>query len=809
MLKNYFITTCRNLIRNRTYALINIFGLAVGVACFSLISLYVEDQLSHDQFHPDHIYRLLITQQTGDGEMRTKGITSDDTHYSIADNIAGIEEVLIARDYVAGPLLVEYKDVKIKTRKMMFSQPAFFDFFGYQLLQGDPKTVIKDPNSVVITESTAKRYFGDLNPIGETLKFSGNFNFSLTVTGVMKDPVNSFLDFGFLLPYELRVNEKDEDGGFRLMPEGFKNSLYGFYRLAQGTSPEQASDRMRAYFKQKYQDSPDIIKMIDQEGYTFQALSDVYFGSGHVSFYADLKRGDKQTILILGLIGSFILLIACMNYVNAATAKSINRAKEIGVRKVFGAFKRQLIYQFMLEAFIITFVAVLLSVLLTDLALPLFEHLMDIQLRYTLISNPAYQMGLIIILVVVTLLSGTYPALIISQFKPSDSFKVHVGQGYLTGNGLRSILVGTQLFLTMALISAVLLILKQSNFIENRDLGYDVEDIMIIPNNSKNIEKEIVTFENELLKSPYVKKVTSGVDVMGFESTNNYGKVILEGQDEINAPIATFFSVHKDFLDVQGLELIQGRDFDPQIVSDTMALIVNEAYVRAIGVDDIVGQKVRLWSAGSAPQQVIGVVKDFNFASLRTKVSPAIFMINERRNWFFTVKLDPEYKQEVVSHVRASWDRIEPNYPMGYMFLEDNLKNYYSEEKRLSRAIQIFSVICLFIASLGLYGLTAYTIERKNKEIGVRKVLGANLSQLIWLINSKFIRLVLVASLLAIPVVYYLIGQWLDSFAYHISIGWSSFAIACLIMLLIVGLTVSSLALRAGSANPSIILRSE
>ena len=809
MLKNYFITTCRNLIRNRSYALINIFGLAVGVACFSLISLYVEDQLSHDQFHPDHIYRLLITQQTGDGEMRTKGITSDDTHYSIADNIAGIEEVLIARDYVAGPLLVEYKDVKIKTRKMMFSQPAFFDFFGYQLLQGDPKTVIKDPNSVVITESTAKRYFGDLNPIGETLKFSGNFNFSLTVTGVMKDPVNSFLDFGFLLPYELRVNEKDEDGGFRLMPEGFKNSLYGFYRLAQGTSPEQASDRMRAYFKQKYQDSPDIIKMIDQEGYTFQALSDVYFGSGHVSFYADLKRGDKQTILILGLIGSFILLIACMNYVNAATAKSINRAKEIGVRKVFGAFKSQLIYQFMLEAFIITFVAVLLSVLLTDLALPLFEHLMDIQLRYTLISNPAYQMGLIIILVVVTLLSGPYPALIISQFKPSDSFKVHVGQGYLTGNGRRSILVGTQLFLTMALISAVLLILKQSNFIENRDLGYDVEDIMIIPNNSKNIEKEIVTFENELLKSPYVKKVTSGVDVMGFESTNNYGKVILEGQDEINAPIATFFSVHKDFLDVQGLELIQGRDFDPQIVSDTMALIVNEAYVRAIGVDDIVGQKVRLWSAGSAPQQVIGVVKDFNFASLRTKVSPAIFMINERRNWFFTVKLDPEYKQEVVSHVRASWDRIEPNYPMGYMFLEDNLKNYYSEEKRLSRAIQIFSVICLFIASLGLYGLTAYTIERKNKEIGVRKVLGANLSQLIWLINSKFIRLVLVASLLAIPVVYYLIGQWLDSFAYHISIGWSSFAIACLIMLLIVGLTVSSLALRAGSANPSIILRSE
>ncbi len=809
MLRNYLTTTIRNLIRNRSYAVMNILGLTVGIACFSLISLYVEDQFSHDQFHPDNIYRFLITEQTGDGETRTTGITSDDIHYAIADNTAGIEELLIARDYIAGPLLVEYKDVKIKTRRMMFSQPAFFDFFGYELLKGDPKTVIKDPNSVVITESTAKRYFGDVNPIGETLKFSGNFSFSMTVTGVMKDPVNSFLDFDFLMPYELRVNENDADGGFRLMPEGFKNSLYGFYRLAPGTTPEEAAERTRAYFLEAYKDRPDVIEVIEKEGYSFQVLSDIYFGSEHVSFYGEMKKGDKQSTLILGLIGLFILLVACMNYINAATAKSINRAKEIGVRKVFGAYKSQLIYQFLAEAFLITFIAVVLSVLLTDLSLPAFENLMETQLRYDLIANPTYQIGLVVILVAVTLLSGTYPAFILSQFKPSDSLKANAGNGALKGNGLRSMLVGIQLFLTMALISGVLLILKQSNFIQNRELGYDVDDIVIIPNNSDNIEKELSTFENELLKSPYIKKVTSGVDVMGFENTNNSGRAMLEGQDVASAPITTFFTVQKDFLDVQGLELIDGRDFDPNMLSDTMALIVNEAYARAVGIEDIVGKKVRLWSPESTPQPIIGVVKDFNFKSLRSEVSPVIFMVNERRNWFFTVKIDANNKQKAIEHARASWVNIEPNYPMGYMFLEDNLNDYYGAEQRLYSAIQTFSIICVFIACLGLYGMTAFTIERRNKEIGIRKVLGANVSQLIWLINSRFVRIVLIASIMAIPVVYFMISQWLESFAYHINIGWSSFAIALLIVTIIVGATVSSLALLAGVANPSKTLRSE
>jgi len=809
MLKNYLKTTIRNLIRNRSYAIMNILGLTVGITCFSLIALYVEDQFSYDQFHPNNVYRFLITEQTGDGETRTTGITSDDIHYSIEENVSGVEELLIARDYIIGPLLVEYKETKIKTRKFFFSQPNFFDFFGYNLIQGDPETVISDPNSVVITQSAAKKYFGDVNPIGETLKFSGNFNFSMTVSGIMEDPVNSFLDFEFLMPYELRVNESAADGGFRLMPEGFKNSLYGYYRLADGTTPEEASERLRTYFLDAYKDRPEVIDIINKEGYTFQPMSDVYFGSNHVSMYGDMKKGDKQSVLILGIIGLFMLLIACMNYINAATAKSINRAKEIGVRKVFGAFRSQLISQFLSEAFLITFVAVTLSVLLTDIALPTFENLMDTNLRYSLIENTTYQFGLIIILFAVTFLSGTYPAFILSKFKPSATLKASSGKGFLQGNSLRSMLVGIQLFLTMALISGVLLILKQSSYIKDKELGFDIEDIVVIPNNSDNIENDLSAFENELLRSPYIKKVTSGVDVLGFESTNNSGRAILEGKDITSAPITTFFTVQKDFIDVQGLQIVDGRDFDTNMLSDTMAIIVNEAFVRAVGEKDIVGKKARLWSMESTPQKIIGVVKDFNFKSLRSEVSPVVIMINQRRNWFFTIKIDPENKQKAIAHARKTWVDIEPNYPMGYWFLEDKLDQYYSAEKRLYGAIQIFSVICVFIACLGLYGMTVFMLERKNKEIGVRKVLGAKINQLIWLINSRFVSVVLISSFAAIPLVYYMIDQWLSSFAYHITIGWSSFALAIIIVVAIVGTTVSALALKAGIANPAKTLRSE
>lgn len=782
----------------------NVLGLMIGITCFSIIGLFIENELSFDKYQKNESFRFLLTEQTGDGSERTYGIVSAKVLDEIADNVAGIEDVILLRDWGAGSLLFKHKDNEIKTRAIVSAEPDFFEYIDVDFLQGDKSSALNEPNNVIISKSFANKIFGEQNPMGEAIRVSGGMNFGLVVTGVFEDIKNSHMDFDVILNFDLK-----DESGYIILREGFANSIYGYYQFEEGVSPEDISARVEDYFEKKYQDDPKSLESLERESYTFQSIYDIYFGSNNLTFDEGLNHGNKETIWLLGTIGLFILLIACMNYINAATAKSMSRAKEIGVRKVFGAFKVQLIYQFLGEAFLITFVAVLFSVLLTDLTLPAFENLMQTELRFSLLTNPFYRIGLVLILVTVTLLSGVYPAFVLSKFKTSDSLKANSGQGALRGNGLRSLLVGIQLFFTMALISGVLLIIKQSNYIQDKDLGFSKEDILIVPNSSPKISSQLNAFENELLNSPLINQVTVGMDVLGFGTTNNSGRVILEGTDPNEAPVATFFTVGMDFIDLHDIEFVDGRNFNTELSTDSGAIIVNEAYLRASGEQYIVGKKAHLWQNSTPAQPIIGVVKDFNFMSLKSTVSPSIFQVSKGANWFFSIKIDPNNKQEAVEYVRAAWQAIEPNYPFDYMFLEDNLKDYYGAENRLYKAIQTFSIICIFIACLGLYGMTSFTIERRIKELGVRKVLGARSSQLVWLINSRFVTIVIVAALLAVPVVSYLINQWLDTFAYHTEVGWFSFVVSLFIVLAIVMTTVSSLAVQASFTNPAKTLRSE
>lgn len=804
MWKNYLKTTLRNLFRNRLYAGINILGLTIGITCFALIILFVENELSFDQFHEETSYRFLATEQTGDGESRTVGILAYDDLHNIAANVAGVKDVCILRDWGAWPLLLQYKDKSIKSRSAVFGESDFLDYFSLPLLQGDRKTALEGPNNVILSKEFAEIIFGDQNPMGEIVNVGGNIEFSFQVAGVFEKVKNSHLDFDILFNIEVR-NSK----GNQFVKQGFSKSVYGYYKLEPNVDIDELAHQVKTYFEGQYANNPSMLEALEREHYTFQPIDEIYFNSAHVNFDDGMKKGSKENLYLLSAIAAFILLIACMNYINAATAKAANRAKEIGVRKVFGAFRQQLVFQFVGEAFTITFVSVLLSVLLTDIAVPAFENLLQTEFRFTLLQNPLYGWALIAILLSVTLLSGAYPALVLSHFKPSDVLKSQSAKGLIRGNGFRSLLVGIQLFLTMLLISGVLLILKQSAYINSKDLGFSKNDILIVPNNSDAITKQMSSFKNELLKSPYITNMTSGMDVLGFDLTNNSGRLIMEGEADAQAPITTLFTVGMDYLDIQGIELIAGRNFNPKLKTDSTALIVNEAYMRAVGASDVVGKKAHLWSSRNSAMPIIGVVKDFNFRSLRSEVSPAAFRIGKGSDWFFTLKIDPNHKAEVIEHLKASWEPIEPNFPVGYMFLEDNLKDYYGAENRLRSAIQVFALICIFIACLGLYGLTAYTLERRIKEIGVRKVLGAHITQLVWMVNSRFVKIVLIASILAIPLVYYLVGMWLGTFAYRTEIGWQSFAFAMCIVLSIVVITVSSLAYQAGQTNPSKILRSE
>lgn len=770
-----------------------------------MIMLYVENELSYDQFHKEEFYRFLLNEQTGDGESRKYGIVSVKTLETFPEQIAGVEDVLLARNHGAGPLLVAHKDVRFKTRNIFFAEGDFFDYFNFQLLQGNPETALAKPNDVVITQSMAKKIFGEANPMGELIKFSGSMGFTLQVAGVVEDPKNSHINFDFLVNFELR----DEINDYIIMREGFANSVYGYFKLAPNTDPKNVAKLVKDYYLDYYKDRPDVVEALAREDYEFQSINDIYFESNEVSFDEGFNKGNKQNILILGAIGAFILLIACMNYINAATAKAATRSKEIGVRKVFGAFKKQLIIQFLGEAFLVASVAVILSVLVTDITLPSFENLMETELRFSLIENPLYLKMLGSVLLGVTLLSGLYPALVLSSFKPSESLKNLSSKGMLKGSSLRNLLVGIQLFFTLVLVSSVLLIVEQSRFINNKDLGFSKDDILIIPNNSQEVADQLSTFKAELLKSPYILGATTGMDVLGFENTNNSGAVILEGQNYQDAPVAAFLTVGPEFIQLQGLKLKSGRTFNTELKSDTASIIVNEAFLKANGIGDAVGSKAKLWNNNGLPVSIIGVVEDFNFKSLRSKVSPAIFMLNPRKNWFWTLKVDPEHKAEAVNHARATWNNVEAEYPMGYWFLEDNLSAYYAKEKRLESAIKTFSIICLFISCLGLYGMTMFTIERRIKEIGIRKVLGAQVKQLVWVVNKKFVWLFAVAFIASIPLVYYAINEWLAGFAYHINIGVTSFLIAGIMVLLIILIPVSVQAIRAAWSNPVNTLRTE
>lgn len=801
MIKNYFITTFRNLLRNKVYSILNILGLTVGITCFSLIALHVENELSYDRFHENESYRFIVNEQSADGESRKYGIVTIKTIEQIAENVAGIEDVTMLRDYDWGPFQVKYKDVELRSRRMLFAEEDFFDYFSFKLLQGKKEEVLADRKGLVITKSTAERIFGNANPMGETVVFDGLYKLTLQVTGVMEDPVNSHLDFDYIFPFEAR-----DDRGPVVSRNGWSRSMYGYYKFAENTDPQEVAARTKEYFLSQRAGQSNIADL-KRESYIFQPISEIYFDSNDITFDNDNKKGSKQNLYILGAIGLFTLIIACFNYVNAATAKAIKRTKEIGVRKVLGAFRGHLISQFLGEAFLVTFIAVLLSVLLTDITLPTFNNLINKDLRYSLLEHPYYIPALLGVLVFVTLLSGLYPAIFMSAFNPARSLR---GKGSSTqGSKLRQALIGIQLFITLVLISSVLLVMKQTRYINSKDLGFQNEDIVIVPNNSQRVGNNLDAFKNELLSSPDILAASIGGDALGFGTTNNSSYLVPEGKASNEGAIVTYFTVGMDFIDLHGIQVTEGRNFNPELSRDSAALIVNEAFVRAMGLQNPLEEELRLWGKGSVPQKIIGVVKDFNFESLHSKVAPALFTINKRSNVFWSIKFAPGKSKEGIAHAKAAWDAIEPDYPFGYMFLEDNLADFYEQEARLENAIRAFAIICIFIACLGIYGMTNYTIEQKAKEIGIRKVLGASVSQLVQLVNQRFVILFVISAFASVPLVYYGISLWLNGFAYHIDVGLLSFVMAAMVVFFIVVLTVSSQAYKAASANPVKSLKSE
>jgi putative ABC transport system permease protein len=799
MIKNYFKTAFRNLVRNKVYSVLNILGLTIGISCFSLIMLHVENDFSFDQFHENESYRLLYNQEMGAGDYRKAGIASLAQGQELADNVAGIKDKLFMRDFNVAAMTISYKDKKLNTGTALFAEDNFFEFFSFNLLQGDPASALSDPTGLIITQSLANGLFGNQNPMGEFIKIDGIFELSLKITGVIEDPTNTSLKFKIIFPFEAQM-----EGGNVITRSWMSQSMYTYYRLDGNNNKEEVEGRMKAYLESSREGA--ALEEVKKETLLLQPVSEMYFDSSDVTFDGGYNKGDKQNILILAAIGAFILLVACINYINISTAKAMTRIKEIGVRKVLGAQRKQLVGQFMGEALLITLVAVLISVLITDLTLPAFNNVLGKALRLELLQNPFFYQLLIGLLFFVTLFSGLYPAAVLSAFKTSESLK---GKNLLKGGRLRQGLIAVQLFVTLVLISSVLLIMKQSKYMNTMDLGFEKENILNINMISDAVRKNMDSYNTELLRNPNFISTTIGTDVMGPGNTNNSYYAIPEGKTLADGTLATYFSIGMDFLKLHEIEIVAGRNFDPALSSDSVGLIINESLASSLGFENPIGEKIKIWGEGTTSQTIIGVARNFNFQSLHSAVNPALFTIAQRNIWSLTAKIAPGSTKAALDYASAQWDIINPGQPFTYNFVDDQLDKFYSEEKRTLNVIQSFAIICIVIACMGLYGMTAFTIEQKLKEIGIRKVLGAGVNQLVWMVNKKFVMIFLVASLLAIPLVYYAINLWLEGFAYHTTIGFTAFLITGITVLAIVIATVSGQAIKAAWTNPTKTLGHE
>jgi len=790
MLKNYLTIALRNLQRYTGYTVINVAGLAVGIACCLLIVLFVRDELSYDRFHhqADRIHRVTI-QVEFDG-MRVYSGLPVPMAKALPDAVPGIRRVTHMNQ--EGRVVVRQEDNTFYEDHFLFAEPSFFEVFDFPLALGNPATALSQPFSIVLTPEMAEKYFGTKDPLGQTLTINGQHTYG--VTGVL-DPVphNTHLQLGFLASFST-LTPLDR------LPENQHIVTYQTYLLLDNPDTAAHLEQDLSAFAKAH-----LAGKVEQWRLYVEALPDLYLHAQIVRTRTDDLRGDMRYLYIFSAIALMLLLIACVNYTNLATARAARRTREVGIRKVVGARRGQLARQFLGESILLCGFALLLAIGLAELFLPAFNRLVgkDLALQYG--SDPFLLAAMLGLMVLVGLLAGSYPALVLSSFQPVHVLKSGAA-GRSRGAWLRKGLVIFQFGISAILIVSTLIVQQQLRFVQAQRLG-DHDDQIVVLQPKDAVKKQYAAFKNALLQASPVLQVTKaplpGGSAFPFR---------LNGETEemyLNA-----FPVDYDFLDMMGLELVDGRDFSRDLAMDAeTALIVNEAAVKRFGWTSGIGQKLErydLQSSGFKAQEVIGVVKDFHTSSMRSTISATLlFPTEEARFENILIKVDARRIPEALAAIRKQWEAFEPAYPFEYDFLDDKFAQYYQAEQRLGGIFAFFAFLTIFIACLGLFGLATYMAEQRTKEIGVRKVLGASVPGIVALLLKEFLILVVTAFVLSVPIAYFVMNQWLEDFAYRIDISWRIFLMAGLAALVVALLTVSYQAIRAALADPVKSLRYE
>lgn len=802
MIRNYFLVAMRNILKQKFYSLINILGLTAGITATLLILLYLNDELSYDRFHEriDRMYRIGIHARFS-GKDVSGNWTPSPMAAALKSDIPEISDAV--RLWQWGEVVIKYEEKSFTENRVFHTDSNFFRFFSFRLLKGEPKTVLTEPNSIVMTESSAKKFFGNEDPMGKMITL-GNDNQAMKVTGVAADPPeNSHIKFNYLISFSSNDSGKPEDW--------LSNSLQTYFILHPGadigTVRKKINDLAFKYV------GPQLERYIGltleqfnknggNYGYLIGAVKDIHLYSQLAGEYE--PSGNINHIYIFSAIGIFILGIASINFMNLTTARSSGRAREVGMRKTFGSFHSQLISQFLVESFIFSFIAVVLAFLLAFFLLPEFNLISGKNLSREELFNPLIIAGAAGLAVVVGLVAGSYPAFYLARFRIVEVFKGSAARGSRSGR-VRGILVTVQFTISIVLIICTSIVYSQLQYTRKKDLGFDKKKAIAI-RNADRLGNNRNAFKNDLAQQHGIVAISFANSTI--PEVNNNTVYRKPGADEDHL-VGEYFADYEHLV-AMGYSLAEGRNFSKDFPSDTTAMLVNQALVREMNWDHPVGEKL---IAFNGPQQqelrVVGVLKDFNYESLTHQVRPLLIRLSTGFGNDLVVRYSSPDAKEAVKLVENKWKEYSSSEPFEYNFLDENFNALYKSDVKVGKLLTIFSLLAILIACLGLFGLAAYTAEQRTREIGIRKAMGASSASIVQLLSSEFTRFIIFAFVLAVVPAWYLISKWLENFAFRVNISYMIFILSGLSALVIALLTVSYQSIKAARINPAETLRYE
>lgn len=791
MFINYLKIVLRSSFKNGTTSIVNFLGLTVGIVSSLLIFIYVSHELNYDRFHQktDRIFRVLSIDEALGVNNNLVGITIPALAPGMKIEIPGVENIV--RINSSGKTLVKYDDNTLYSERLIYSEPSFFEVFDFELAKGDPITCLEKPNSALLTESMAKKVFRDEDPLGKIFSADGTEN--LQVTGILKDQVMpSHIEYEIIVS----MNPSPSDSNSIAYLGSWQNISQTQYVLLKNPA-EKGRIVVDMDSLLRRHDAPEFWHA------TLQPLNEVHLYSNEVLFdNFNREKGDIKYVKSLSLIAIIILLIASFNYMNLSTARSAKRAREVGVRKTAGASREMLILQHLSEAIIQVFIALVVSLAIIEL-INNYYQLIDSSVYRYLINDPKSILYLILLVLILGILSGIYPALILSAYKPQIVLKGKFETGK-QGLWLRRFLVTIQFIATFIMIVGILVVISQLRYTLNKDKGFDDSQIITIQLNDQETQDNYEALKTEYEKIPGIQKIASSNSMpgLGFGRTGTRP----EGANEDENWIVSIMAMDENYIPLIDMKIVEGENFRQDMSMEPLPIIINESMAKAAGWDSALNKSLPL---GQRETQIVGVVKDFHFTSMRHQIEPVMLVYRAGVSRILSVKIEETNIKETLESMKKVWDDINAGIPFEYKFFDESFRNLFEKEEDFSRMFFRFTLLSVFVAILGLFGLAAFSAEQRTKEIGIRKTFGATTKQMILLQSHEYLRLVLLAIIIASPIAYLLMRGWLQDFIYRINLGFIPFLIAAFIILFVTIITVSIQSLKAAQRNPAETLKYE